>query len=352
MDHDNGYELSGGKPVVCDVSNLMDSRYDTDPVYLEQAIREMALTSPAPLVYIMGSHNETHRVSGNKKETKQVVDFRLVLNLERYLWPNGDAANVTQYGGANSMELRTVENGEKVHRGGFVKARAPGYTKELQVGLDKPTLKEWCHRYCASPSALRIFRLTRAVSGFDETQLKNRLEGLIRSTNYRGRISISFPIEDHYVDLYTSSRINEWRLKKWICWIFYLTFLWIFTWPYLFFATKRYAVVNAVWPFSKTDSTGAKIYTTISEEQWFERWNVGIRRLVLDRFQGAVGYEQLEGVIARPEDPPQPGTIRTGHEGVDTAVGFLTQGIQVARALQGRPTYGVGGGWGGDYNGC
>src|ERR1700712_2530710 len=98
------------------------------------------------------------------------------------------------------------------------------------------------------------FRLTRTVSGFDETQLKNRLEGLIRSTNYRGHISITFPIENHYVDLYTSSRINEWRLKKWICWIFYLTFLWIFTWPYLFFATKRYAVVNAVWPFSKTDS--------------------------------------------------------------------------------------------------
>jgi len=56
MDHDNGYQLSGGKPVVCDVSNLMDSRYDSDPVYLEQAIREMALTSPAPLVYIMGTH--------------------------------------------------------------------------------------------------------------------------------------------------------------------------------------------------------------------------------------------------------------------------------------------------------
>lgn len=54
------------------------------------------------------------------------------------------------------MELRTVENGEKVHRGGFMKARAPGYTKELEVGSTKPTLKEWCHRYCASPSTLRM----------------------------------------------------------------------------------------------------------------------------------------------------------------------------------------------------
>jgi len=98
---------------------------------------------------------------------------------------------------------------------------------------------------------------------------------------------------------------------------------------------------------------GAKEYTTISEEQWFERWHVGIRRLVLDRYQGSVSDEMMAGVIARPEDPPMPGTIKTGHNGVDTAVGFLTQGIQVARALQGRQGLSVGGGgWGGDYHGC
>ncbi|KAF2500975.1 hypothetical protein BU16DRAFT_522049 [Lophium mytilinum] len=340
MDHDAGYSLSGGKPVVCEVSNVMDSRYDTDPVYLEQAIREMAMTAPEPLVYIMGHHSETRKVANNKKETQQVVDFRLVLSLKEYLRPDS----------SQTMTVRTVENGEKVLRGSFIKQRAPGYTKELEVGLAKPELKEWCHRYCASPSTLRVFRLSRTVSGIDTTPLKNRLEGLIRSTNYRGRISITFPIEDRYVDLYTSSRINSWRLTTWIRWLFYLSFLWIFAWPYLFFATKRYAVVEAVWPFSTVNAAGQRHYTTLSEEQWFERWHVGIRRLVLDRHQRSVSDAQLAGVIERPEDPPMPGTIRTGHEGVDTAVGFLTQGIQVARALQGRGA--PGGGWGGDYNGC
>jgi len=188
------------------------------------------------------------------------------------------------------------------------------------------------------------------VTGFDEEYLKKRIEGLIRSTNYRGRISITFPVENKNIDIYTSNRINEWRLKMWVRWIFFLSFLWIFSWPYLFFATKRYAVVRAEWPWSTVDGRGNKHYTTISEEQWFERWHVGIRRLVLDGFQGEASDEILAGVIARPEDPPVPGTIRTGHEGVDSAVNLLTQGFQVARAISRGDNLGRGiqGGWGYD----
>lgn len=197
---------------------------------------------------------------------------------------------------------------------------------------------------------LRIFRLHREVLGFDETFLKNRIEGMIRSTNYRGQLSITFPVENQNVDIYTFNRINQWRLKNWVCWIFYLSFLWIFTWPYLFFATKRYMVVKAEWPFSKVDANGNKTFTSISEERWFEEWHVGIRRLVLDRFEGEASYEQLRGVIARPADPPIPGTIRTGHMGVDNAVGLLQQGFQVASAISRGDSLGRGlqGGWGYD----
>jgi hypothetical protein len=118
-----------------------------------------------------------------------------------------------------------------------------------------------------------------------------------------------------------------------VCWIFYLTFLWIFTWPYLYFATKRYAVVRAEWPFSVLDAHGNKTYTTVSEEQWFEQWHIAIRRLVLDRFEGEASDEMMSGVLARPADPPMPGAIQTGHEGVDNAVGMLTQGFQIARSI-------------------
>ncbi|PSN71888.1 hypothetical protein BS50DRAFT_569484 [Corynespora cassiicola Philippines] len=341
--HDEVVVISGGKPKVCETQTLMDKRYDSDPAYLEDGIRSFAQEAPNPLVYIMGTHKQTVK-KGDKKETKEITDFRIVMNLQRYLRLNFDDRDTSQ------MRLVTVENGEKTHRGTILKKRAPGFKRDIEVGAPKPELKEWCHRYCASPRMLRIFRLRREITGFDETHLTNRLEGLIRSTNYRGKIRINFPIEDKNVDIYTTSRINEWRLKKWVCWVFYLSFMWIFSWPYLFFATKRYAVVKAEWPFSTTDAHGNKRYTTMSEEQWFEKWHVGIRRLVLDRFQGEASDEQLQGVIARPADPPMPGTLSTGHAGVDNAVGFLAQGLQVAGALSrgGDIARSLSGGWGYD----
>ncbi|KAF2191386.1 hypothetical protein K469DRAFT_720391 [Zopfia rhizophila CBS 207.26] len=344
MDHNNEVMFSMGKPRVCDTQTLMDARYDMDPVYLEEGIRSFANTPPIPLVYIMGTHHETIK-RGDKKERKQFTDFRIVLNLQRYLKNNFDEQDTTW------MNLRTAENGEKTYRGSFMRKRAPGFKQDLEVGGPKPELREWCHRYCASSSSLRMFRLSRSVTGFDEAFLKNRIEGLIRSTGYRGHMSVTFPIEDKNVDLYTTNRINEWRLKKWVCWVFYLTFLWIFSWPYLFFATKRYSVVKAEWPFSTTDAHGNKRYTTVSEEQWFDKWHVGIRRLALERFQGEANEELLRDVIARPTDPPIPGTLRTGHAGIDNAVGLLTQGFQVASAIsRGDNLVGRGleGGWGYD----
>lgn len=342
-DH-NSPAFRNGKPQVCDTTTYMDPRYDTDPVFLENALRSFANSAPVPLIYIMGTHKETTK-RGDKKETHDVTDFRIVLNISSYLHPNFAATD------ASSMNLVTALNGEKTHRGTILKKRAPGVKQDIEVGTQAPTLTEWCHRFCASTSALRIFRLKRAVTGFDQTYMTNRLEGLIRSTNYRGHINITFPIEDENVDIYTSHKVNSWRNTKWICWMFYLTFFWIITWPILFFSTKRYSVVRAEWPFS-VNVNGRKIYTTVSEEQYFDRWCVAIKRLALDRYQGEASEEMMRGVADRPADPPMPGTISTGHAGVDNAVGLLSQGFQVARALSngsGRGlTQAAQGGWGYD----
>ncbi|KAK7191239.1 hypothetical protein DPSP01_008311 [Paraphaeosphaeria sporulosa] len=331
-DHSKWWSLKNGKPQVPETQTHSNPRLDTDPVVLEETVRRLALEPPYPFVYLMGTHRETVK-RGDKTETKNVTDFRIVIDLQHHIR-------------RADMTLSTVENGEKTHRGGITKCRAPGHKQDVEVGTPKPELREWCHRYCASPRMLRIFRLRRVVTGFDEEYLKQRLEGLIRGTNYRGHISVTFPVENKNVDLYTSNRINQWRVTTWIRWVFYLTFLWIFSWPTLFFATKRYAVVKAEWPWSTTDSQGIKQYSSISEEQWFEKWHVGIRRLVLDRYQCEASEEILRGVIARPEDPP----LRTGHEGVDSTINLLTQGFQVARALSngGNLGRGIQGGWGYD----
>ena len=201
----------------------------------------------------------------------------------------------------------------------------------------------------ATDHILLLTQRVKQITGFDEEYLRKRIEGLIRSTDYRGHVTVTFPVENKNVDLYTSNRINQWRLTILVRWIFYLTFLWIFTWPALFFATKYWAVVRAEWAWSTVDSQRNKRYTFVSEESWFEEWHVGIRRLILDRFQGEAHYELLESVIGRPQDPPMPGTIRTGHEGVDTTMNLLTQGFRVARALSnGDIGRGTQGGWGYD----
>ena len=346
-DHNNP-SFRNGRPQICTTTTAMDPKYDTDPASLEEALRHWATTAPVPLIYIMGTHKETTK-RGDKKETRDITDFRVILNISHYLHPNFSPSDISP------MSLVTASNGEKTHRGTILKARAPGYKQDLEVGgAPAPTLKEWTHRFCASSSPLRIFRLRRTVTGLDTVYLQNRLEGLVRSTNYRGTLSITFPVEDENVDVYTAHAVNRWRNTPWICWTFYLSFLWLFSWPVLFFATKRYSVVRAEWPFSAQRS-GRKVYTTVSEEQFVDKWGEAIKRLAVDRYQGLASEEMMQGVAARDEGVRGQGPLITSQEGVNNAVGLLAQGFQVARALSSGSGRGVSGlaqglqgGWGYD----
>ncbi|PVI07349.1 hypothetical protein DM02DRAFT_608887 [Periconia macrospinosa] len=344
-DHNRDVTIKNGHPEVCENVIVMDPQYDHDPVYLEKGIRDFAQMAPSPLIYIMGTHQETTRhLNSDKREKKTVTDFRIVIPIQQYLRRNMERGDTSQ------MKLTTVQNGEKTYRGTVFKTRAPGVKQDIEVGTPPPTLTEWCHRFCASSKMLRIFRLERPVTGLDTGYLRNRIEGLIRATNYRGYISVTFPVEEKNIDIYNSSRINELRVTTWVRWVFFLTFLWIFSWPALYFGTKRYSVVRAEWPFSTTDATGRKQYTTISEEQWFGKWEVAIRRLVLGQYEGEASPEVLAGVCARAEDPQMPGTLNTGMQGLDQAANLLTQGFRFARSVQTGESLGrsLQGGWGYD----
>jgi hypothetical protein len=180
------------------------------------------------------------------------------------------------------------------------------------------------------------FSLTRQVTGLDSSYLHETLKSLIKNTNYRGHLSISFPVENKESKIYSSTWQNRWRLTPWIYMIFYITLLFIFTWPYLFFATKRWAVIKVDWAFSKTDSQGRKTYATVSEKKWYATWAGCIEKAVLQKRQGILTEEDL----AKANAPEQ--EFRSGHEGVDTAVGLFGAGLQaynqVNRSL----------GWGGD----
>jgi hypothetical protein len=69
--------------------------------------------------------------------------------------------------------------------------------------------------------------------------------------------------------------------------------LWILTWPILWFLTRRYEVVTSAWPYALIDEQGTKKYAVASEEDWYRRYAVAVRRSMLMRRQGWVTDEDL-----------------------------------------------------------
>jgi hypothetical protein len=305
---------------------LIHPDLDKDPSVLERQIRMSAIKPPRPSVRVLGTHSQTVQEKG-KSEKKTITDFDVSVELTPYLF--SDATSATSW-----KELRTVENTESTRRGTILRKRAPGVKRDIEISEPKPTLTEWCHRYCASHAGVKSFVLKRQVVGFDEEKMKQKLETLVRGTNYRGEVTISFPVRDEYVTVYSSCKANKWRLTPWIVWVCYLSFLWLLTWPYLFFRTKRFEVAVAEWPFSVTEENGSKRYVSMSEDHIYNLWGRAISRAVLGKRQGTLDQEDLIASQTTPEEPF--GAALAG------APRFLRHGINAITAVNRQL------GWGGD----
>jgi hypothetical protein len=305
---------------------LIHESLDKNPSDLERQIRKSATKPPRPSVRVLGTHSQTVQEKG-KSEKKTITDFDVSLDLTPYLF--SDAASATSW-----TKLRTVENTEKTRRGTILRKRAPGVKRDIEVTSPKPTLAEWCHRYCASHSSIKSFVLKREVSGFDQEKMREKLEPLVRGTNYRGKVTISFPVKDNSVVIYSDCKANRWRLTPWIVWVCYLSFLWLLTWPYLFFRTKRFEVAIADWPFSVIEYDGSQQYVSMSEDHIYNLWGRAISRAVLDKRQGTLGQEDLIASQTAPEQP-----FGNALEG---APSFLRHGVNAITAVNRQL------GWGGD----
>ncbi|ROT38986.1 hypothetical protein SODALDRAFT_350252 [Sodiomyces alkalinus F11] len=292
----------------------MDRRLDTDPAFLQKHIEMCALTPPRPFVQVRGTHTETVR-KGDKTEKREHVDFDVRVELTPFLYSDINTR-------ASWRELRTADNFEKVRRGTVFAVRAPGFggrssssssSSTTRPGVDPatttttpaseeagpPGLAEWCHRYCASHAGLKTFLLRRTVAGFDEEAVAAKLEALVRNTGYRGRTTVRFPVEDAAVEVFNQCRTNRWRLLAWLRWLTYLTLLFVFTWPWLFFRTKRFEVAVAEWHFSRFvfvpagNGSGRREFVSVSEEQWYNMWARAIWKAVLGRRQGTLDQQDL-----------------------------------------------------------
>ncbi|KAK0725217.1 hypothetical protein B0H67DRAFT_479523 [Lasiosphaeris hirsuta] len=308
----------------------LDESLDTEPETLEKHMLSWAKRPPRPFVRLLGTHSEMVDSSG-KKERKTVTDFDVQVELTPYLY--SDATRHI----APFSHLYTVENEELARRGTVFRTRGPGASQNIEIGLpEKPTLAEWCHRYCASHAGLKSMVLQRRFIGFDELFVRRRMIELVHSTNYRGHLQVEFPVRDQRVEVFNKCKINQWRLTGWIFWLCTLTLTVLFTWPYLFFRTKRFEVVRVDWAYSVVDTShdGRKKYASISEEQWYNMWGRAISRAVLQKQQSTLDQHDL--LMAEGAAPDFSSASAEG------ALGFLMAGVvamgEVNRHL----------GWGGD----
>jgi hypothetical protein len=301
----------------------------------------LRLIKPQPQVRVQGWHWETRR-RDNKNQQERVQDFDIVLDMSRYLKARHQFSNSHDAAEDIWWVPYTVDNGSKAHRGSWRKTRARGYTQDVEIGTDrKPELLDWCEDFCSNSSPLKIFRVSRQVTGLDTELIRVKLIEQIRQTHYRGHVDVSFPIADKNVDIYSPHWINRARIT-WIRWIFYLSFLWIFTWPVLFFMTKRWSVYNVDWRFSYDagDSNGRtrKVYASISEQEWIHKHASLIKSLALDRFNGDATDFPTDVAQRRTSGPPM------GNRNEDPAASFVHSNIGAWEVLGGRG----GDGWGVD----
>ncbi|KAK5727497.1 hypothetical protein LTR15_003393 [Elasticomyces elasticus] len=341
---------SRGKVVTGSETTIrMDERLEDPKELYNYITKALALLSPKIQVRVRGWHNETierrNNKNGTSKETNTVIDFDMVFSLSRYM-PNSPADE--------GWQPYHVADNDPAYRGSWCKTRAHSQDIESDsesvlaedVAYTHPTSRALMRSvtdYCESKAKLRVFRFTREVSGLDEGALTASIDRLIRSTNYRGHISISFPIADKHVDVYNPSTINQWR-TSWIRFIFYLTFLWIFTWPILFFCTKRWDVYRVKWcwswPAGEPGGTRWRVYGRITEADWIAKHQNLIKNLVLDRFQGDATDLPKEVEVRSTRQPTQ-----TGNAHVDAAASLFREGLSAWNSVSGRRNSG---GWGGD----
>jgi hypothetical protein len=262
---------------------------------------------------VTGTHHKTVDKNG-KKEREQVTDFDIKIELTPYLYSNAATR-------ASWREVRTVENGERVRRGTVIPKRAPGAKQSVELGQEKPTLGEWCHRFCASHAGLKCFVFRRRVVGFNYDTFRDNIDNLVRSTNYRGHINITFPENENRVELYNLCRTNRWRLTTWVIWLCVFTLTFLFTWPYLLLRTKRWEVVVADWHFSKPADNGRRQYVSLSEEEIWRLWSVPLRRSVLEKRQCTLDQQDL--LSSQVPEPQLP----LGNSVVDGTISIIRAGV-------------------------
>lgn len=305
--------------------------YSQDAKFLTEMLKDQAKYPPTFTARMVGTHSETTRKK-DSKEKVTVTDFDVRLDMTHLLipGPNTPASLVRQ-------DLDVPLPQSKAHRGNRTQSDCPQESA--------PDADTYIQSYISSPFSVRSFTLDRRIVYHDSAALEAFITSLVGSTNYRGHLKVTFPITHNRVTVYSPCWQNDYREKLWLRWMFYLTFFWIISWPYLWFMTRRWEVVTAVFPYSCAPECGNRRFVTKSEEAFYKEWKSSIRRAVVGKKQGWIDEEYKLATEEAISEAGPDGLSRipsTGNATADGALGFLRQAVNAGRDVA------MAGGWGAD----
>ncbi|KAK6081112.1 hypothetical protein SCUP234_02793 [Seiridium cupressi] len=221
---------------------------------LSTLIRNLATVPPKPQVHIVGNRGRR-------------VDFSIKLNLFSLLIPD-DPSKRMDY-------LRLISKDEMGYRGG----QQPSLKPEVNDG----GLEGWCKRFIEDEANVKSFMLERVVANFDTNWLEGQIRSLVATTQYKGLVTVSFPVTHSRAIVQTPDRVNK----------FFTSVSTLFT------GKSKYEVVKAVWPFAtaKNGEVGRRCLVQ-SEKTWWEEWKDPINYAVATQRQGWVTNEdKLECIM-------------------------------------------------------
>ena len=294
-------------------------------------LEEQAQYPPIFTARLRGTHSETvYRQNRQKKTT--VTDFDVRLDMTHLLVPSANTPEDLKIQG-----LRHAPAGTNVYCGHRIESIVPG---DVEPGVGAVI-----EAYTSSSFPVRSFTLRRQILYHDSAALQHLLSSLVGSTNYRGHLEVTFPITSNRVTVYSPCWQNELRDKTWLRWIFYLTFLWIFAWPYLWFVTRRWEVLISQFPYSCSPDCEDRKFVTKSEKAFFEEWRPSLRRAILGKKQGWIDEEYKFATEDALRQAGFNGIHRipaTGNAVADGTLEFLHHAVTAQRDIA------MAGGWGAD----
>ncbi|KAI3401337.1 hypothetical protein diail_11420 [Diaporthe ilicicola] len=260
------FELSSDCTTIKSTAPYLSSTVEA----LTALVRAQSTVPPKPQIHITGKR-------GGK------VDFAIKLNLLPLLVPEVTLGSQQQLQQGPVSYIRCVGSGEVALRGGT--------RPELLPNLgDEAGLEQWARRFVNDPNQVKAFVLERVVTNLDTNWLSSQIRILVNSLNYKGVVTVSFPVSHSKVVVQSPDRVNK-----------------FFTGITTLFAGKRtYEVVKAVWPFATRERTepsaaadGAPRRCMVqSEDQWWREWAQPIRYAIATKRHGWVTNEdKLEAIM-------------------------------------------------------